>query len=279
MSFLGKILTGLICIASLFMMWVSINVYATHKNWKAEAEKLKSNLSQATASNAELESRLQSLQTTLTAEAEDLRRQAVKLETERTTLLSLNNTLQNDLDQLRQKQRANTAAVASTQANNEKLTEEVASLRSMNLENQEKRDQAFRIMIAATDNLHQAKGRLDSLEERNVQLVAELGQKRVLLNENGINPDTDPESVVPQVRGQVFATRRNAGSQLIEVSIGSDDGLKPGHTVEVFRGDRYLGRAEILTTEPDRAVGRVIRRFQQGQIQEGDNVATKLRIG
>lgn len=279
MSFLGKILTGVICIVSLFMMWVSILVYATHKNWKDEADKLKGQLSQATANNGELESRLQRLQTTLEAEAKNLERKVAQLEAERETLVALNDNVQKDLDQLRQKQRANTAAVASTQANNEKLTAEVESLRNLNREHQEKRDSAFRTMIAATDELHQAKGRLDSLQERNAQLVTELGQKRVLLNENGINPDTEPGSVVPRVRGEVFATRRNAGIQLIEVSIGSDDGLKPGHTVEVFRGDRYLGRAEILTTEPDRAVGRVMRRFQKGQIQEGDNVATKLTIG
>ena len=279
MNFLGKILTFLILIASLLMMWVAINVYATHKNWKEEAETLKSRLSQSTASNAELQSQLERLETTLTAEAEDLRRQAVKLETERTTLISLNNSLQSDLEQLQQKQRANDAAVAATQTNNEKLTEEVERLRGLTLEHQQKRDSAFRTMIAATDELHQAKGRLDTLEERNAQLVVELGDKRVLLNENGINPDTKPGAVVPRVRGEVLATRRNAGIQLIEVSIGADDGLKSGHTVEVFRGDRYLGRAEILTTEPDRAVGRIIRRFQQGQIQEGDNVATKLRVG
>ncbi|MEM9658885.1 MAG: 50S ribosomal protein L15, partial [Planctomycetota bacterium] len=56
-------------------------------------------------------------------------------------------------------------------------------------------------------------------------------------------------------------------------------GVKKGQTVEVFRGTRYLGRAQILRSDPDRAVGRVIREFQQGQIQEGDDVATKLRVG
>jgi hypothetical protein len=61
--------------------------------------------------------------------------------------------------------------------------------------------------------------------------------------------------------------------------VGADDGLKPRHTVEVFRGDRYLGRVEILRTEPDRAVGRILRQFQQGQIEEGDDVATRFRIG
>ena len=72
--------------------------------------------------------------------------------------------------------------------------------------------------------------------------------------------------------------RQAAGAQLVEVTIGADDGIKQGNTVEVYRGGRYLGRLEILKTSPDRAVGRVDRRFQQGQIQEGDRVATRLRV-
>jgi len=134
-------------------------------------------------------------------------------------------------------------------------------------------------MLVATDQLHQIQGQYSSGLERQKQLVADLANKNVLLNENGIDPDTDPGAVVPRVRGVISATHRTANSQLIELTVGADDGLKPGHTVEVFRGDRYLGRAEILKTEPDRAVGRVMRRFQQGQIQEGDHVATKLRVG
>lgn len=100
-----------------------------------------------------------------------------------------------------------------------------------------------------------------------------------LLEDNDIDPNTSPDAVVPKVRGIVSKTQRTAGSQLIEVTVGADDGLKPGHTVEVYRGDRYLGRAEILKTEPDRAVGRILRQFQQGQIEEGDDVATRFRIG
>jgi hypothetical protein len=49
-----------------------------------------------------------------------------------------------------------------------------------------------------------------------------------------------------------------------------------GNTLEVSRGTRYLGRVEIIETSPDKSVGRVDRRFQQGQIQEGDRVATRL---
>jgi len=277
MNFFGKILTGLICIVSLFLMWVSIVVYATHKNWKEDATALQTQLDQTRTENTKLQSERQNLESQLKAEIEASQQEVRKLESERVALLGQNSTIQSELDQLRQKERANTAAVASTQSNNEKLTAEVEVLRKQIRENQQNRDEAYATMIEATDKLHQAQGEVSSLKERNIQLVGDLGTKTLLLNENGIDPD--PEAIVPRVRGEVFATRRSAGNQLIEVTIGADDGLKPGQTVEVYRGERYLGRVEILTTEPDRAVGRVLRRFQQGQIQEGDHVATRLRIG
>lgn len=279
MNFFGKILTGLICIVALFLMFVSIMVYATHKNWKADATALQTQLAQATTTNSQLQSERRSLESQLKAEIEAALQEVSKLESERVALLTQNSTIQSQLDQLRQKERANTAAVASTQANNETLTAEVEVLRKQIRENQQSRDEAFLTMVRATDDLHEAQGKVSSLKERNIQLVSDLGTKTSIIRANGIDPDTDPEAIVPRVRGEIFATRRSAGNQLIEVTIGADDGLKPGHTVEVYRGDRYLGRVEILTTEPDRAVGRVLRRFQQGQIQEGDHVATRLRIG
>ena len=83
---------------------------------------------------------------------------------------------------------------------------------------------------------------------------------------------------MPTVDGVVSQVRRVAGGQLVEVTIGADDGLKDGNTLEVFRGSRYLGRLEIVETSPDKSVGRVDRRFQQGQIQEGDRVATRIKL-
>jgi multidrug efflux pump subunit AcrA (membrane-fusion protein) len=279
MNFFGKILTGLICIAALFLMWVSIMVYATHKNWKAEADALKTNLDLATATNQQLESERRSLESQLKAEVEASQQEVRKLESERGVLMTQNTTIQSELDQLRLKGRSDMAAVAATQTNNETLATEVGDLRKQIVDDKQNRDEAFATMIKATDQLHEAQGNLTAVRERNLQLVAELGDKVSIIRSHGFDPDTDPEAVVPRIRGEVLGTRRTAGKQLIEVTIGADDGLKPGHTVEVFRGERYLGRVEIITTEPDRAVGRVLRQFQQGQIQEGDHVATKLRIG
>ena len=279
MNLLGKSLTVFIAIAAIMLMAFSMAVYSTHRNWRDDAEKLSAQLSEATNRNEQLQSSYNSLESQLTAEVEAAQQEVRKLESERVQLIEQNTSIQSVLDQLRQQERANTAAVASTQQNNEKLTAEVEALRAEIRENQQARDQAVATTIRSTDDLHQAQGRLSSLNERHIQLAQQLGEATAMLRENGIDPTTDSQAAVPSVRGVVSATIRQAGSQLIEVSVGADDGLKRGYTIEVFRGERYLGRAEIIRTEPDRAVGRVIRRFQQGQIQEGDDVATKLRIG
>jgi hypothetical protein len=279
MNFFGKLLTGLIAFAAICLMVASMLVYATHRNWKEDYDALKKQLTDAQTQNQQLESQKNSLESQLNAEVEFARQEASKLVIERDQLLAENERARTDLDELKQEHRANTAAVAATQANNEKLSNEVGALRDEIRTNQAERDRAFTISVQATDELHQATNELTTLRDRNTQLAQEIGNKTRLLDDNGIDPDTDPGAVMPRVRGVVSKVQNTAGTQLIEITVGADDGLKPRHTVEVFRGDRYLGRAEILKTEPDRAVGRILRQFQQGQIEEGDDVATRFRIG
>ncbi|MEM8943867.1 MAG: hypothetical protein AAGD11_01695 [Planctomycetota bacterium] len=279
MNLLGKILTVAIMIAAVLLVCVSVMVYATHKNWKTEADSLKQRLADQRAQNQQLQSKKDALESQLKAEVEAAQQDVRKLESERVQLIGQNSTIQKQLDGLLQEQRKNLAAVASTQANNEVLTREVADLRVALSENQQKRDEAVRTTVDATDKLHQAQGKLSTLVERNKQLTLEVATKTSLLREKGIDPSAKPGEIVPQVRGIVSASRRDASGQMIEITVGADDGLRKGHTVEIYRGQRYLGRAEIIKTEPDRAVARVIRKFQQGPIQERDNVATKLRVG
>lgn len=279
MNTLGKYLTGFIVLASVSLMTVSMMVYSTHKNWRTAAETLKSQLDAARNENQQLENRYNSLDSQLQAEVEAALQDVRKLESERVQLMAQNNLIQKQLEELQLEQRGNTAAVAATQANNKELTEELLALRASLLENQQKRDEAVNTAIAATDELHQAQGKLSTLVERNTQLTQDIAMKTSMLRENGFDPTATPDDVVPQVRGVVSAMRRSAGNQLIEITIGADDGVRKGHTVEIYRGQKYLGRAEIIRTEPDRAVARIIRKFQQGQIQEDDSVATKLRVG
>ena len=281
MNWLGKVFVVLILVMSLVFMGLAMAVYATHKNWKDIIEGpsgLRAQLDQARQENEQLKTLHNRKVEELAAEIEAAEQQVRKLETEREALASRNVEIQAELDRLNQDIREATAAVASTQANNDRLAAEATALRQQIRTAQQARDAAFRETLAATEQLHQVAGQYEIARERLEQLTQQVAGMRTAMQASGLDPNTDPAGVVPSVDGVVSQIRRVPGGQLVELTIGADDGLKEGNTVEVFRGSRYLGRLDILETTPDKSVGRVDRRFQQGQIQEGDRVATRLKL-
>jgi hypothetical protein len=278
MNWLGKVFVVLILVMSLVFMGLSMAVYSTHKNWKDVADGLQKKLDLQQAENTRLVSDHNRKVEELTAEKDAEKQQAVKLETERVSLVARNAQIQTELDQLKQDSREHVAAVASTQKINEGLATEVTGLRQDIRTNEQARDASFKTTLDATEKLHQKVGEFEAAEERKQQLTELVAGMKTVMSANGIDPATDPNGVVPTVDGVVSDIKRANGSQLVEITIGADDGIKKGNTVEVFRGSKYLGRVEILSTSPDKAVGRVDRKFQQGQIQEGDRVATRLKL-
>ena len=71
------------------------------------------------------------------------------------------------------------------------------------------------------------------------------------------------------------------GANLVEISLGEDDGLREGHDLEVYRirGGRhsYVGRVKVVSVQPDRAVCKVDPNFRQSNIERQDRVKTKSR--
>ena len=104
-------------------------------------------------------------------------------------------------------------------------------------------------------------------------LLAEVSRYKRVMDVLGINPAMSVDKIPPPLDGYV---RRVSSNNLIEVSLGSDDGLKAGHRIEVFRNNLYLGHAIILQTDPDVSVAKVDEKSQRGLIKERDRVATKL---
>jgi hypothetical protein len=278
MNWLGKVFVLVIVIMSLVFMGLSMAVYATHKNWKTESEKLNTELTTVKAEKeAEITKRNQLVEN-YEREKTTWTQQNVKLEAEESAQAERLVQMQTELDGLKQHEREHIAAVASTQAINQTLAGEVGELRQKIRTEQQTRDRVFKTALDATEQLHQSAGDYEKALEENKQLTKQVAGMTSVMTEKGIDPKTDPGSVVPTVEGVVNQVRRTAGAQLVEVSIGADDGLKTGNTLEVSRGDRYLGKLEIIETSPDKSVGRVDRKFQQGQIQEGDRVATRIKL-
>lgn len=278
MNWLGKVFVVLILLMSVIFMALSMAVYATHKNWKTVADNLQTQLQTAEARNQQLETEHNRRVEELELEKSSALQQVQKLETERVGLIDRNAQIQTELDNLRANERSQLATMTATQELNKALSGDVTNLRQQIREEQQARDAAVAATLTATENLHQLKSDYETARQRTQQLTSQVTGMRHVMREQGMNPDTEPGSVVPTVDGVVSAIRRSGGAQLVEVTIGADDGLAAGNTLEVSRGDRYLGRIEIMSTSPDKSVGRVDRRFQQGQIQEGDRVATRIQL-
>ena len=64
---------------------------------------------------------------------------------------------------------------------------------------------------------------------------------------------------------------------MIEVNLGTDDGLRTGAKLEVFRENKYVARVEVLTATSDKAVAKVVPGFKTTPLQRGDNVATRFK--
>ena len=278
MNWLGKVFLVVILIMSLVFMGLALAVYATHKNWQQVSTDLKKKLTDAQAENTRLQTEHNRRVEDLEREKTIAEQQLAKLDTERVSLAERNATIQAQLDVLQQNQRDHIAAFDATQKLNLGLVSDVTELRTKIKNAQLDRDKLFKTALDATEELHKAAGEDNATRERNEQLTRQTAGMTAVMNAKGIDPNTPPDSVVPTVEGQISKVERKAGGQLVEVTIGADDGLKAGNTLEVSRGAKYLGRVEIIQTSPDKSVGRVDRRFQQGQIQEGDRVATRIKL-
>lgn len=281
MNWLGKVFVVLILIMSIVFMVLAMMVYATHKNWKDVIEGpngLQKRLTDATTENEQLKAQYLRRDEVLKAEVEAVQQQVRKLETERVGLVERNTAIQAELDQKRQDERQHIAMVNSTQDINTALATEVTGLRQQIRTEEQSRDKLFGQTLEATEKVHQVSGQYEAAREMSEQLTKQVSGMKTVMDAKGIDPNTDPSGVVPTVDGLVSQVRRSGGAQFVEVTIGADDGLKAGNTLEVFRGAKYLGRLDVVSTSPDKSVGKVDRRFLQGQIQEGDRVATRLKL-
>lgn len=273
MTLVGKIFTVLIFVMSLVFMSFSVMVFATHKNWKEAAAATDAKLKNANETNKALQTKLESLQMDLATEQAA---RAAALAAMQTRLVKAEQAVsdkQAELDKLftDHAQVAEAAKMAETRL--ESLTTEVASLRDTLRNTQKDRDAQFDKVVELTDKFNQMEGLRMRLDERNTQLAQQVSRMKMVMDAKGIRETDLVSHIPPPVEGLVLAI---SDKDLIEISIGSDDGLKEGHTLDVYRGNTYLGRVVIRRTAPDRSVGQIMRELQRGQIRKGDHVTTKL---
>ena len=273
MDTLGKIFVFAVMVMSVVFMSFAIAIFSSHTNWQKESERLQAELEQVTAERAAKESELTTLIDQNAASKKDQEQVVKKLETalqqKDAELASLKKKREVELSNLDKDIAELSEAKDERDAADElvgKLREEINGLQS-------KLKKSVNDGASLAAELHQSESELAMATERKKQLEQQVANARVVLQQNGLSL-TRPETVIPVVGGVITAV----ANDLAEVSIGSDDGLQAGHELEVFRADEYLGRLRVVSVKPDRAVVRVLKDFARGIVQQGDRVATRLKL-
>jgi len=285
MTLLGKIFTVLIFIMSMVFASFAVAVYATHRNWRDEVMReadevkpgqmvgYKEQLKTAEEKYEQLSEEKRTLEDQLAMEQAARRQALAGLEARRRSLEAQVAALETRNAELTQSNREAITRVATAEDKVVAIKDEVAALRTRNQTVQTDRDSLLVKVRELTDNIHMSRSVRANLEERRNQLAVELSKRKEVMDRHGISADEPADATPPKIEGVVTAVSK---SGLIEISIGSDDGLRIGHTVEVFDGKSYGGRAEVIKTTPDRAVGKIIKEYQKRDLKKGDNVATRL---
>ncbi len=283
MTLLGKVFTVLIFIMSLVFMTFAVAVFATHKNWKMYVTNETPNeqydlglihqLAQLKEANVNLRSEMETLRSE-TAKEQAARRHAIGvLETKLAEVAQSLTDREAELRALQVSEGESAEALKVATQVVDALQDELKLLRVEIRSTQDDRDTQFNKLVQATDLYHSAQGFLQNFKERNLQLAAQISEYKRVMDANGLTRDMDTTGIAPPLDGIVTAV---GDRNLIEISLGSDDGLRVGHRVEVYRSNAYLGYAVVLKTDPDRAVAQVDEKTQRGLVKVRDSVATKL---
>ena len=281
MTLLGKCLTALILILSVMFAALALVATASHKNWRDVVltgvngqPGLKDQIEAIDRDNQQLRDQrdrtknalareqiarktaLAALQTQLDRLQEELGRSGAEVEGLRTQVTELTTSDLNKTKQL------------------ETLTSENARLRTSVREEHAARDTLFTTTLELTDQMNVLRGFKQRLEQRNKQLMAQATRFEEVIAARGIDINEPLDGAPPERNGNILQIDRP--SHLVLISIGSDEGLRAGHFLEVTRAGRYVGKLKVRNTEPDRSVAEILKDYSEGILQEGDRVDTTL---
>jgi len=281
MTLLGKILTVLILIMSVWFLGFAMMVYATHTNWRQEAESTKQTLQNQQEVNRQLKEMQADLTSQIALEQAARRHALASLETKLATRTKELERVQQELAKATATEGTTAGALVAAQNELTNVTTEVKQLRDEIRVAQDDADSKFQDIVKLTDQLNQLRRIKAGLEDRQAPLLQSVASMKEAMEKLGVHVDvstdgavrTDADGIPPKVDGIVVGVGEK---NLLEISIGADDGIQIGNKLDVYRDNAYLGKVVILKTAPDRAVAEIIPEFRRGTIRKGDRVATKF---
>ena len=274
MKWVGQTLTLLILIMSICFFVIAIMVGATHRNWKKAATTANQIASSAQARLDEAKTQTGEKQKLLAAEKFSRAMQIAQLESQ---LKRANEEYRAKEEQLRKETELGQQLISQLEQAEKRLAQqdqEVADLKQGNDKLVDEIADKFAIVQNLTNQQFELSNRLEAVTQLNQDLTENLAIKTRIMGVHGLTDTDFTDDITPPI--DAFIVKVNDRGDAIGISAGTDDGLRVGHEFDIYRGDRYVGKAKITRVDHDVAVGRTIKDFMKDRVREGDHVTSKF---
>lgn len=274
MNLFGKILTILVLIMSIVFMSFTMMTYATHRNWRDAHRTATTQLNGVQDQIKQKNIEIGRIEVLLTAERAARAKALAALEQKSNDQKGKLEAEEAKSQSLQTNARLSEQTAQTAQTEMERLKNEVDALREDLKLAQQSTNDKLRLASALQDQLNQTEGELKRTKERREVLRTQLSRAKLVLDRNGLDENSPIDNIPPELDGVVTAVQ---DTNLIEVSMGSDEGIQAGHKLDIYRQDgSYIGRVVVTDTVSDRSVARIVPEYRQGVIRIGDRVATQL---
>jgi chromosome segregation ATPase len=282
MTFVGRILVLVITGLALVFLGVSTVVFTTATNWKAAKEAETKKVNDLQAKTRDLTAQLDEAKVEMT-KTQAAQKAALKQQEDQ--IAKLDADIKRAQDEITQ---SRTALEVAQQNAKLALDESAARKGETDLLREQKgavEKQANEYKLRQTelnDKIRELSRMLETATNNANDLRDRVARFSTLLRQNGLSDDISTVKGLenpPAVQGEV--ARVDDQNRAVEITIGSDDGLVPGHELVLYRvkpRPEFLGKIKIITVDPDQSSGRVIGATIQGKkIKEGDIVSSTIR--
>jgi uncharacterized phage infection (PIP) family protein YhgE len=285
MSTVGKVLVVAQIAFSVLLMAFAAGVSSVQINWKQREQTARKELDKTKKDLDGAQVEIQKVRTAQAASEKNLKDAADKARGEADANKTRVKQLNTQLTQVRT-ELTNTreeARIAGEEARARR--DEAVSLREINNQLHQSRDELITANREQADKIVNLDQDAKKNVEKHNKLLSEYATLQKFIRIKGFDPDPKElaglQEPPPVVEGAVLKTKKGDrnGSELVEISLGSDVGLAKGHKLYVYRAvgkGKYLGTIRLDMVDYRTAVGVVIQSSKSGEIQRGDYVTTKL---
>jgi hypothetical protein len=285
MTVLGKILVFVNLVFSLVVGALIIMVFIARTQWASEFKRLNDRYGVAKDSVGSYAAETESVRKEMNERVKELNDKINNMQAEYAKLQAAKKAVDDQL----------TAATSNVDSQGNNVTAMKEELKRRSAEVKYLEDQVVKLQDSNNNTVVEmnklrdlkvaAEIQRDSVAARNKLLVEKVEEQAKQIVKLKAPPSTAASTVSltknppPEyIKGLIKEV--DPGSGLMSITLGSDQGLRPGHTLEVYRLNpaKYLGTLYVVEVRATTAVVRPMGKMS-GQPQVGDEVASKVSGG